>query len=240
MASQTRESFHVQSSQINGHSTPGTEGGPHLPDSPNPSPTSPLTGLLLISAIFIPISFLPYVVLRRHLLRLNGNLDKLAAATTEIRHELSTARLQLQLRNEELSRMRGDCEHLKTDINHVRDDFQGDHEQVVTLKSEIQKLREHTILLEQRHGSAADAQDSRMVRTESEINCLKTTDSIYTGSFKELGISLANIAAVLHEIDVQLGPLPGRGDEKSRRIEALRSVALKLQNPAGVRSTSKQ
>jgi len=161
-----------------------------------------ITTFVLLAAFLIPFALIPYVLTRRRMSCLSHQLDQLVANNAVLQKNVSTSTYQAVLRKEELSRAVSLLE---------------------SSKKEIQLLRRDISQAQVQH-------EAFQVATRTELQSLLAERKLSRECFDllpQLGLSLANLAAFMHEVELHQG-LPSSATN-DRGIEKLRLLALKLQ-----------
>jgi len=186
---------------------------PHsrMTDSPGPPPrtslntrqpdVTPGTRLVIFAALVFPLALLPFVTLRRQVLGLHRKLDEVGTTTTTLHRELKTTLLELSVAREEHGRLRGLLEETRQSVEKMREDNYRNQLARVSKEKEI-------------HGQIQELLASRN-QTQLQVSHLR-----------ELGTSLADVAAFMREIEIQQGYVTQKQD--GRGIERLRCLALQL------------
>ncbi|KAH9960487.1 hypothetical protein BC827DRAFT_1133245 [Russula dissimulans] len=175
-------------------------------------PTAKLSGptlgtrLIIFSALVLPSALIPLFVLRRSVNNLHRKVDQLSGATRDLHHEFKSVMLELSVRREE-------------------------HEQLQAMIAEtregLARLREET----QRSRKERASEDKR---TRDQVRELVASDR-YTSRLRELGTSLADVAAFMQEIELQQGFFTPKVD--GRGIERLRYLAMQFEGMGKVKTT---
>jgi len=161
---------------------------------------SPGTRLAIFSALLLPLAVVPLFVLRRSVNQLHRKIDELKGATNSLHHEFKSVMLELSIRREQ-------------------------HEQLRAITAET-KGRLANLHRETQQTQVARVKWDR--KTREKIQGLVTSNQIQTSRLRELGTSLADIAAFMQEIELQQGFFTPKVD--GRGIERLRFLALQFED----------
>ncbi|KAG7097168.1 hypothetical protein E1B28_004544 [Marasmius oreades] len=157
----------------------------------------------VLAAVTLPLTLVPYIFTRRRLSTLRQSIKQLETNSTLLRKELSST-------SSELGRVRDDVRRMRGLLHEVMEETEG-------LRTDVRQ-REAT------QKAADDATRSEL----REISNVARISQLHGGSLRMLGLSLAEIAAFMHENELRM-PLLGKRADKSR-VDQIRSVALKLQD----------
>ncbi|KAI0765508.1 hypothetical protein BC629DRAFT_1258936, partial [Irpex lacteus] len=168
-------------------------------------PLSPLTHIAIFAAILAPTAILPYLAVRRHLISLHRKVAEVGVANAALQRDLKTALLEASIRREEHDRLRTMIGEARRDLERIRAEVG---------RNELARAR-----LEER--TKRDIQDlmEEKLRTRNGLAHLR-----------DLSSSLADIAAFMHEVEVQQGFVSRKND--GRGIERIRQLAYRLQRIA--------
>ncbi|ESK97438.1 hypothetical protein Moror_17617 [Moniliophthora roreri MCA 2997] len=162
-----------------------------------------ITHFAVLGTFILPFTLLPYLLCKRQLSVLRRNINSLETSNVILRQDLNAAMLETGQAKEEVMRIRGLLHEMMEEIEELRTEGQqreaSRKAQEDSTRSELQKL-----LAEARH-----------TRLHGE-------------SLRALGVSLADIAAFMHEMELRM-PLLGKRGDKSR-VEQLRLSAYQMQN----------
>lgn len=177
------------------------------------APTSPLTHILILSSILLPVAILPYLAIRRQLISLNRKITEVGIMNATLQRDLKTALLEASIRREEHDRLHA------------------------LLKESKDRMQNLEIGMERREVTRQQYEaDVRM-----ELKQLRrgyTHARTQLGALQELGTSLADVAAFMHEVEIQQGLSSRKSD--GRGIEKIRQLAVKLRNLPSENATSEQ
>ncbi|KAI0053050.1 hypothetical protein FA95DRAFT_1482569 [Auriscalpium vulgare] len=162
---------------------------------------SPEARLLAFSAIVFPFALIPFLALRRSLIGLHAKVDHVRSSADGAQRELKGALWELSVRKEEYAR-------LQSQLSETRRELQ-------TLRSQARGMEtSHSVKEQEIRGQIQDLLKSRDI------------DRAHALRMRELGTSLADIAAFMQEVEIQQGFVTKRDD--GRGIERLRRLALQL------------
>lgn len=162
-------------------------------------PISPLTHAVVLGSILLPVAILPYLAVRRHLITLNRKISEVGITNAALQRDFKTALLEASIRREEHERLRSLLQETK--------------ERVKELEVGLKKMDEYRL---QSEGGVL--KELKQLKSESA----QTRTQLAT--LHELGTSLADIAAFMHEIEIQ----QGLSSKKSEGIERIRQLAVKF------------
>ncbi|KAH9998349.1 hypothetical protein BJV77DRAFT_940738 [Russula vinacea] len=199
------------------NSLSGSSGGPSVPmplaiAADKPSANGPTLGtrLIIFSALVLPSALIPLLVLRRSVNNLHRKIDELSGATRGLHHEYKSVML-------ELSDRRTQHEQLQAMISKARDDH-------THLRRETYRLRKSRARKDERmRGQVQELRASNQYVNEAQVSRLR-----------ELGTSLADVAAFMQEIELQQGLFTPRFD--ARGIERLRFLAMQFEGMGKVKT----
>ncbi|KAF9221933.1 hypothetical protein BS17DRAFT_784182 [Gyrodon lividus] len=161
-----------------------------------------ITTFVILAAFLTPFAVVPYVLTQRRISRLSHQLDQLLASNTALQKTVSRSTHEAALRKEELSRATSLLENSKKENQLLRRDIsqtQAQHEAFQrATRTELQ-----TLLAER-----------KLSRERLDL-------------LPQLGLSLADVAAFMHEVELHQG-LPSSAMD-NHGVEKLRMLALKLQ-----------
>lgn len=171
----------------------------HHPPATSPFRHVPIR-VVVFSAILLPVVLMPYLLTVRRTLMLRRKVDELHKTTHALRQELDTALAKLSARKTE-------AQYMKATLTNVVMDTDAVQHRVADLVAENNASRRDFDML------VGESQHSRAQRA----------------ALKALGSSLADVAAFMHEMELQIGIQPLSTDAQ-RRVDRLRIAALRLQN----------
>lgn len=179
--------------------------------NPNRGSRSALVHLAVLTTVLLPITLLPYCVASRNIALLRRRLNEYVVATARLQRDLRTTALENALIRDEHSRVRELLSEIRQESRNID----------VEMKQDLEKLR-----VEGEHQTATQAASNKSFRSDLQ-KALDETRRTRTAQFavqKEIGISLAEVAAFMHEQSLSEG-------KESHRTDRLRWLALSLQNP---------
>ncbi|KAF9247015.1 hypothetical protein BU15DRAFT_26915, partial [Melanogaster broomeanus] len=166
-----------------------------------------ITTFIFLATFLTPFAVIPYVLSRRRISRLSNHLDQLVASNAVLRKTVSRSTYEASLWKEELSRVTSSLE---------------------SSKKEIQLLRRDVSQTQIQH-------EAFQIATDTELQSLLAERKLDRFDLlPQLGLSLADIAAFMHEVELHQR-LPSSATTDGHGVEKLRMLALRLQTP----STSK-
>ncbi|EIN10804.1 hypothetical protein PUNSTDRAFT_132874 [Punctularia strigosozonata HHB-11173 SS5] len=180
-------------------------GSQHV-DSPDSHPRrSPAVTLIVLASVTATIALLPYRLHRRHFQELRSGIDRIALLSDAVQHQLREQGelLGTAIRREEQLRLKSRLEEAMREVSKLR--RQADELKLSSvardrlIRDELEGLRE----------------ESRHQREQLQV-------------LRDLGTSLADVAAFMHEVDIRQGFWTQRPD--NGEIERMRQIALRLQN----------
>ncbi|THH33689.1 hypothetical protein EUX98_g619 [Antrodiella citrinella] len=168
---------------------------PPSPISTRPAyPTSPLTHIFILTSVLVPIALVPYLAVRRHLLRLHTQMARMNETNVMLQRDLKAALTEASVRREEQERVKVLVEGMRRDVEGMRRGVERKGVEGEGVRRVVKDLWE-------------EKQRTRL-------------------QLREVGKSLADVAAFMHEVEIQQGlanrPNDGRG------IERIRQLAYKL------------
>ncbi|KAF8506021.1 hypothetical protein F5888DRAFT_1791944 [Russula emetica] len=168
---------------------------------PSDKPSGPTLGtrLIIFSALVLPSALIPLLVLRRSVNNLHRKVDELRVATRDLNHEFKSVMLELSVRRE-------GHEQLQAMIAETRGGL-------INLRGETYRRRR-----------ARAREDERMQGQVQELGASNRTQIL---RLRELGTSLADVAAFMQEMELQQGFFTPRFDGKG--IERLRFLAMQFE-----------
>ncbi|KAI0695738.1 hypothetical protein BC835DRAFT_1272959 [Cytidiella melzeri] len=180
----------------------GTHTALAQPNRPPVVPLSPLTHIAFFTAILAPAALLPYLAVRRHLISLHRKVAEVGVANAALQRDLKTALLEAAIRREEYDRLLAMISEARTDMEKLRTDE--NRRELARTRMQVRTRRDVEDLLMERQ------------RTRTGLAHLR-----------DLSASMADIAAFMHEVEVQQGFVSRKND--GRGIERIRQLAYKLQ-----------
>ncbi|KAG8218442.1 hypothetical protein J3R82DRAFT_4068 [Butyriboletus roseoflavus] len=172
-----------------------------------------ITTVVLLTALLVPVVAVPYTFTRRRISRLSQQIDHLVAANADLQNLVSNSARDIALRRGEFARATSLIERSKGEISLLRRDISQTQVQLNSFQSatraELQNLLDEGKLT--RQALPASASQHRL------------------DLFPRLGLSLADVAAFMHEVELHQGV--SSSAIHNHGIERLRTLALKLQIP---------
>ncbi|KAF8270994.1 hypothetical protein EI94DRAFT_651855 [Lactarius quietus] len=175
------------------------EASASIPEAVRTAGLTPGMRLAIFSALLLPSALVPLFVLRRSVNQLHRKIDELKGATNSLHQEFKSVMLELSIRREQ-------------------------HEQLRIMTAETRERLEKLHRKTQRTRVARERWDQQ---TGEQIQGLVTSNQMQTSRLRELGTSLADIAAFMQEIELQQGYFTPKVD--GRGIERLRFLALQFE-----------
>ena len=181
-----------------------------------------ITHLAVLTAFILPVALLPYVLSRRRLSSLHRVVDRMETDIKMLQQNLSRASTEIATRKDENQRMRVLLHQLMQETGSLRTRTkQKDAAQQAsdeTVRSDLRML-----LDERRH--------ARLVLHVSGIismTCYRCISSrrTQTAALRALGTSLADVAAFMHEVELEIGLLSQGTDQ--RGVDRLRLLAFRM------------
>ncbi|KAG6837998.1 hypothetical protein H0H93_008392 [Arthromyces matolae] len=169
----------------------------------NQHPVRRMTHLALISAFLLPFTVVPYVLARRQIVTLRRQLAEAQTSVRVLEQEMKLSWQEMSSRQEEIQKTRGSVAKALQD---------GEQQRVLIERKDLEDLKFKS-----------------QVRSDLQklLNDVHTTRS-HGAMIGSLGTSLADIAAFMHEMELEMGML-SRGKDQ-RGIDRLRSLALRMQS----------
>ncbi|KAK2466475.1 hypothetical protein APHAL10511_002117 [Amanita phalloides] len=154
----------------------------------------------IFSAVLLPMVLVPYLLTVRRTRTLTYRINELQSTTRALQRELDGANLKLSARKVQREGIEATLRDVVQGTNAIKHQLAGLAAENGTSRRNLDKL-------------LAEAQHSRT----------------QTAALRALGSSLADIAAFMHETELQMGIQPLNKDAQ-RRVDRLRITALRLQN----------
>ncbi|KAL5530411.1 hypothetical protein ACEPAF_6669 [Sanghuangporus sanghuang] len=194
---------------------------------------SPLVGLLAFSTVLITACTLPpYLLLRTRLVRVDGTLSDVfhvaqrAKASQYTEGQVLEAVREVRRVREETEVLRGQADKIASDVRDVRSVLLKERVRLASIEGRFDGLSEQLKSQEQRVLTALAAEQKRYSKMENEINELRKTADQNADNLSKVAVSLADIATLIHQTELEHGIPPERGKESSKRVNALRDSAL--------------
>ncbi|OCB91552.1 hypothetical protein A7U60_g1178 [Sanghuangporus baumii] len=185
---------------------------------------SPLVGLLAFSTVLITACTLPpYLLLRTRLARVDGTLSDVfhvaqrAKASQYTEGQVLEAVREVRRVREETEVLRGQADKIASDVRDVRSVLLKERVRLASIEGRFDGLREQLKSQEQRVLTALAAEQKRYSKTENEINELRKTADQNADNLSKVAVSLADIATLIHQTELEHGIPPERGKESSKR-----------------------
>ncbi|KAI9447765.1 hypothetical protein H4582DRAFT_1801869 [Lactarius indigo] len=169
---------------------------------------TPGTRLVIFAALLLPSALVPLFVLRRSVNQLHRKIDELKGATNNLHQEFKTVMLELSIRRKQHGQLRAMIGDTRVGLANLRKETQ-----------RTQAMRtnwEH--------------------QTREQIQGLVASNRIQTSRLRELGTSLADVAAFMQEVELQQGFFSPRIDGKG--IERLRFLAMQFERMGKTKDNS--
>jgi len=182
---------------------PTFESGSRLNDSETNQFRHVPIRVAVFSAVLLPLVLAPYLFTRGRTLILKRRVD-------ELHHTKHALRLEIDAAIAKLSAVKAEAQGIRATLHSVMVDADAARHQMAGLKA----------------GSEASRRDLDRLLTES------LHSRAQTAALRALGSSLADVAAFMHEMELQMGIEPLSRDAQ-RRVDRLRIAALRLQNLTG-------
>ncbi|KZP12085.1 hypothetical protein FIBSPDRAFT_1050252 [Athelia psychrophila] len=169
-------------------------------------PRRTLLHLAVVAALVIPIGLVPCLVARRTTNALSRRIRESFTIIDKLQKEVNTLNLDRALRRDELARTRGVITEMRRETRAMN----------AEAKRYRHELRAEAERLATTHAAATDALRSNL------CSALEDARNTQLDTQRELGTSLADIAAFMHEQSLMQG-------KATASIERLRLLALGLQ-----------
>jgi len=175
------------------------------------SPAKPLgptlgTRLIIFSALVLPSALIPLLVLRRSVNGLHRKIDKLWEATRGLHHQFRAVASELSIRREQHQKLQAMITETRAGL--------------AQLRGEAQRMRTD--------------RTNKDERLRKQLEDLVASNQIQTSRLRELGTSLADVAAFMQEIELQQGFITPRLDGGG--IERLRFLAMQFEEMGRVKT----
>jgi len=184
-------------------SGPKIESKPRLSDSETSQFRHVPIRVAVFSAVLLPLVLAPYLFTRRRTLILKRRVN-------ELHHANHALRLEIDAAIAKLSAVKAEAQDIKAALHSAMVNADALRHQMAGLKA----------------GNEASRKDLDRLLTES------LHSRAQTAALRALGSSLADVAAFMHEMELQMGIEPLSRDAQ-RRVDRLRIAALRLQNLTG-------
>ncbi|KAG1753784.1 uncharacterized protein EDB91DRAFT_1099810 [Suillus paluster] len=160
-----------------------------------------ITHFAVLVVFLTPLAALPYLLSKRRISALSIRLDELSATTTALRKELKTSATENAIQKVELHRTSVSLEAARSEV--------------VQLRRSFKHLR-----------AERDAFDITTQNTLKQLREERKLTSERLALLPQLGISLADVAAFMYEVELYHGTTPSAID--GHGVERLRRLALKF------------
>jgi hypothetical protein len=197
---------------------------------PSDKPSGPTVGtrLIIFSALVVPSALIPLLILRRSVNNLHRKVDELKGATRDLHHEFKSVMLELSVRREQHGQLQATIAKTRDDLTHLRGETyrrrkaraRGDER----MQGQVQELvayNQYVISLSLR--ASRDLTYAVAPYCRAQIS-----------RFRELGTSLADVAAFMQEMQLHQGLFTPRFDGKG--IERLRFLAMQFESMGKVKA----
>ncbi|KEP54964.1 putative transmembrane protein [Rhizoctonia solani 123E] len=194
-----------------------------LPTLVSQVPQRPGIGhLLLFTSLFVPLVFLPYIPLRRHLWQQTRQLEVLKS---HLGNQLSVTK-----------------ENSRKLVAAIQENQQLGHE-VQALRPELQKLGDALEELK-KENKDKEVRDLNQAQWNQEIlgaieRMRKDTRPLTPETFKQLSEALVHLAAFVEAEERRYGMHPGLEDE-SNGVGVMRALAMRLLSVSGMEHTPEE
>ncbi|KAF9452206.1 hypothetical protein P691DRAFT_661552 [Macrolepiota fuliginosa MF-IS2] len=160
--------------------------------------------LAIVTGVLLPIAIVPYILSRRRIVGLQRRCEELQLRLSVLERRLNAGVSKVTSVRDEQGNMRAILHEMGMKMDEMQEDA-------------MQR-------------SARQSQTNQLIHSDLR-HLLKETKQIrsHTTSFRALGVSLADVAAFMHEIELQMGLQSGADNDK-RGIHRLRILALQMQN----------
>ncbi|KAJ3766374.1 hypothetical protein FB446DRAFT_776124 [Lentinula raphanica] len=180
-----------------------------------------LTFLGGLTAVILPITLVPYLFARRRLVSLQRQFNELESTTKSLQRELQATSVAVTR-----AQMTADVERrkMRASAHELREEIIDGQREIGTLMTKMRWIEER---------ESQKDEERRAVKSELQylLEDAKVT-RIQGDAIRSMGLSLADIAAFMHEVELWMPQVEGANltsNDKSR-VEQLRLAALMLQN----------
>jgi len=164
-------------------------------------PISIRTRILVLSSIILPVALLPYLAIRPQLRSLRRNVEELGITNAVLQRDLKAALRKASITRQEHERVEALLRETKNQFRTYRETAESN--EVLRSKAEEEMRQDLKNLVE----------ECRHTRTRLDV-------------LQEVGLSLADVAAFMHEVEIRQGwPTKTRDDHG---IDRMRQLAIKL------------
>ncbi|OBZ77152.1 hypothetical protein A0H81_04071 [Grifola frondosa] len=191
-------------------------------------------GLILWGVLLTgPLVLLPYIVVRKHLLSLHRKVAEIGTGNAGLRSELKSALAVAAKRRAEQDQVVALLKETKGALERLGKFTQQSDAARGQLSEGIRQDVKRGVELLQAQGKERDkarAQTEDVLRNDLKalLSEHRSTRDKIASTLKDLGVSLADVAAFMHEVEVSQGYTPRKDD--GRGIERMRQLALRLQD----------
>jgi len=193
------------------------------------SPTSPIIHLAVLSSVIV----LPYLLVRRQLVSLRRTVSEMGMANSMMRRDMKVMHSEVSVRQHEhqtvlqlvratkdsLDELKRLTEQRDAALKQVEDRLERE------MKDTKQKLETLEVDVVERDRARQDAEKAH----HAELKALlyeNQWSKAHLSALKDLGTSLADVAAFMQEVELKEGYTTRKDD--GRGIERIRQLALKL------------
>jgi hypothetical protein len=185
----------------------------------SPEVTSPLAHAVFLGCLIVPFAIMPYVAITRQLRAIQNSTSDIRASSAFLQRELRAVLLENAVRKDEQTRIRTSLDEMRIQMQALRNDAE-------KARSEISAYERTALAREQ--DLAQERRWHRYVHVLRNHKCnynihVRDQESI----LKDIGSSLADVAAFMHEVELRQGLPPG---VDQRGIDRIRKLALRLQS----------
>ncbi|KAG6832904.1 hypothetical protein H0H92_004788 [Tricholoma furcatifolium] len=160
-----------------------------------------LRHLAVVTAFLLPFTVFPYMLARRQILALRRQLAETRTSVKVLEQELNLSWQEMSSRKDDIHKLRGSVWKMQQD---------GEHGKMLSERKEQEELR-----------------FQEEVKTELQVLLKEARNSRSHGAtIASLGTSLADVAAFMHEMELEMGMQSSRNHGS---IERLRYLALQMQ-----------
>ncbi|KAG6833795.1 hypothetical protein H0H87_011729 [Tephrocybe sp. NHM501043] len=164
-----------------------------------------LTHLAVIAAFILPFTAVPYILARRQISTLRRQLAEINTSVKILEQEMSLSWQEMTIRKDDVQKLRG------------------------TLWKVLQEREKERVLVEQKELEGLRFQNEVKIELQDLIKESQNTRSQGV-LLRSLGTSLADVAAFMHEMELEMGMLSSRGKDQIGGIDRLRSLAQQMRN----------
>lgn len=187
------------------------------------SPLSPWTHVAIFSSVLAPVALLPYLAVRRHLLSLHRKVSEVGTANAALQRDLKAALLESSIRRDEHDRLASTMGEFRRELERLRAEQSARALQRARVEERIKADISELLEENKRMRYVVCGLIYRTAAQRTGLWCRARLAAL-----RDLSPSLADIAAFMHEVEVQGGFAWRKND--GRGIERIRQFAYKLQN----------